>query len=388
MTSNLSDLSKEDCKSAVDEISNELYNLHISLKSLTRENARIKSTNDLLLERNTLLENELLTLEKCKKECQIAKDELILSLKREETTKKHLAKEQEIINKWTESAKVSEQIRSVQGKTNFLDPDHVDIQSVASESTDDSSMDMDHPSTSKGSMDVNYLLMKNKIKQEKKLAKLKKKYGPLNNNFVKKTVTEEEAKTNNQQVNVGYLSNKQLKDKLENIEAKSVPNAKKKKNRNGKVGINKNNNYTPDKYAPRKVCSKCGSSNHLAMQCKTVVPPIFSPSMPAQVDQNFSGFAQMPFLPNPYYLYGNASMSSMPWSTPTVNNSFAYTYPENASKSYSQPKISVKAKGQRPAPKVKVDLTSSKPKEEKQVTKPKASTNRPGPKAIWVPIQK
>ena len=74
--------------------------------------------------------------------------------------------------------------------------------------------------------------------------------------------------------------------------------------------------------------------------------------------------------------------------TPTVNNSFAYTYPENASKSYSQPKTFVKPKGQRPAPKVKVDLTSSEPKEEKQVTKPKASTNRPGPKAIWVPIQK
>ena len=74
---NLSDLSKEECKYDIDEISNELYNLHISLKSLTRENAKIKSTNDLLLERNTLLENELLTIENCKKECQIIKDELM-----------------------------------------------------------------------------------------------------------------------------------------------------------------------------------------------------------------------------------------------------------------------------------------------------------------------
>ena len=72
-TSNIYDLYMEECKSSIDEISNELYNLHISLKPLTRENARIKSTNDLLLERNTLLENELLTLEKCKKECQISK---------------------------------------------------------------------------------------------------------------------------------------------------------------------------------------------------------------------------------------------------------------------------------------------------------------------------
>ena len=48
-TSNLYELSKEECKSSIDEISNELYNLHIFLKSLTRENAKIKSTNDLLL---------------------------------------------------------------------------------------------------------------------------------------------------------------------------------------------------------------------------------------------------------------------------------------------------------------------------------------------------
>ena len=80
----------------------------------------------------------------------------------------------------------------------------------------------------------------------------------------------------------------------------------------------------------------------------------------------------MSFLPNPYYLYGNTNMYSMPWSTPSVNNSFTYTYPENASKSYSQPRNYVKAKGQRPVPKVKVDLTSSKPKEEKHVPNPKA----------------
>ena len=84
LTLNYSELSKDDCKSVVDELSNELYNLHISLKSLTRENAKIKRTNDLLLERNTLIENELLTLERCKKECKIAKDESILILKKEE----------------------------------------------------------------------------------------------------------------------------------------------------------------------------------------------------------------------------------------------------------------------------------------------------------------
>ena len=73
----------------------------------------------------------------------------------------------------------------------------------------------------------------------------------------------------------------------------------------------------------------------------------------------------MPFLPNPFYFYGNASITPMPWGTPTVNNSFAYTYLENDSKSYSQPKASINSKGQRPSPKVKVDLTSSESKVEK-----------------------
>ena len=155
---------------------------------------------------------------------------------------------------------------------------------------------------------------------------MKKKYGHLNNFVKQKEQVVEEAKSNNQHVNVGYLSEKKLKDKLEHIETKVVPIPKKKKNRNGKVGINKNRNYSPDKHAPRKVYSKCGSSNHLAMECKNVVPSAFSKSMPANVNQNFSGFSQMPFLPNPFYLYGNASITPMPWGNQTVNNPFAYIY--------------------------------------------------------------
>ena len=119
-------------------------------------------------------------------------------MKREEIAKKHLAKELEVISKWTESAKVSEQIRSVQGKTNFLDPDHVDVQSASSESTDDSSTDMNYPSTSNPSMDKKYLLMKGKLKQEKKLAKLNKKYGPLDNFVKQKKQVVEKAKSINQ----------------------------------------------------------------------------------------------------------------------------------------------------------------------------------------------
>ena len=67
---------------------------------------------------------------------------------------------------------------------------------------------------------MKYQLMKSKINQEKKLAKLKKKYGHLNNFVKQKEQVVEEAKTNIQQVNVGYLSSKQLKDKLETYKLK------------------------------------------------------------------------------------------------------------------------------------------------------------------------
>ena len=40
------------------------------------------------------------------------------------------------------------------------------------------------------------------------------------------------------------------------------------KNRNGKVGINKKNDYAYVKNAPRKLCNNCGSSQHLTHVCK------------------------------------------------------------------------------------------------------------------------
>lgn len=56
-----------------------------------------------------------------------------------------------------------------------------------------------------------------------------------------------------EKANIDHLSNKQLKDKIEKIELKGEINGKKKKHRNGNIGINKHNNYKPDKYAPKKL---------------------------------------------------------------------------------------------------------------------------------------
>ncbi|KAL8107816.1 hypothetical protein AgCh_024284 [Apium graveolens] len=54
-------------------------------------------------------------------------------------------------------------------------------------------------------------------------------------------------------------------------ETKTEYARKKKKNRNGKIWINKSNNFSYVADAPRKKCEKCGSMNHLTHLCKKVV---------------------------------------------------------------------------------------------------------------------
>ena len=54
-------------------------------------------------------------------------------------------------------------------------------------------------------------------------------------------------------------------------ETKTKDARKKKKNRNGKIGINKSYNFAYVADAPRKKCEKCGSVNHLTHLCKKAV---------------------------------------------------------------------------------------------------------------------
>ena len=76
------------------------------------------------------------------------------------------------------------------------------------------------------------------------------------------------------------MTNVEPKEKASNHEPTTSPiletnhdtvKSKKKKNRNGKVGINKSSNYDFVPNAPRKVCQNCNSSNHLTHLCKKPV---------------------------------------------------------------------------------------------------------------------
>ncbi|KAK1402487.1 hypothetical protein POM88_002092 [Heracleum sosnowskyi] len=363
ITTNISELSTEECNNAINDMSTELYHMCISLKSLTKENTRIKDSNQFLSDRNVVLETQFIEFEKMRLECQVAKDELLAVLKREEILKAQLAKEQETIARWTDSRNVATNIIKAQGVDTFYkesvgkEKEKLDVENLG----DDTSTDSDYPLIGNFSTDETCPKKCISSISKEKLEKLNKKYGPTNKTFVQG----ECSKTKTKDVNIGHLSNKQLRDKLENIEVKAE--VKKKKNRNGKVEINKHNNYTPDKYAPRKTCVKCGSVNHLSTNCKTVknssVPmsmPV--PNMPMFVLHNMfvhndhasNLYASMPFVPIPYM---NAfTMPQMIWSMPHMNTMYAQhpQVPASNMYAYEHPQNVV---SQRSIPRVKVDLT-------------------------------
>ncbi|KAK1392286.1 hypothetical protein POM88_011342 [Heracleum sosnowskyi] len=165
-------------------------------------------------------------------------------------------------------------------------------------------------------------------KRKEELTRLNNKYGPVTKNFVQgESSKSKKVEKPVEKANVGHLSNKQLKDKVEKIQVEAKGN--KKNNRNGKVGINKHKNYTPDKYAPRKTCVNCGSVSHLSTNCKSVKKtanvkmskPAMNGSMPtmpvmpnmfAPYAQFQNPYASMPFVPNPYMNMFN--VPQMPWN--------------------------------------------------------------------------
>ena len=272
LTTNISYFSKDECKITINEMSNELYNLHVSLKSLTKENSRLKATIESLSKRNSWLENEAVTLERLKVENLDSKNELVRNLQKMDSLKEELKKEQDVIKSWNNSSRITRAVIENRIKETVLDPknskEKKQVEGKQSSdnylSTDNS--DNDYLSVKKNLNDNIYLLNK-KNPTNKTIQEMKEKYGGAEN-FVKEGTPPKE---------------KVVKDESKDNVSKTKEKNK-NKNRNGKVGINKHNNYAPDMYAPRKVCAKCGRANHLSIHCKInstpTSSPIITPSQP------------------------------------------------------------------------------------------------------------
>ncbi|KAL8105024.1 hypothetical protein AgCh_028986 [Apium graveolens] len=331
---------------------------------------------------------------------RIAKEELTESLKKEEILKKQLDREHEVIKAWKPSRDVHAQITKVQGIESFCDEawkknkEKLEPILVDGLLTDVSTDDEDYPSDNKmcySSNDRNpHPSAVSKPISKAKLTKLNEKYGSVSKNFVS---GESSQAKKGKKANVGHMTVKQLSDRLEKIEVKTE--TKRKNNRNGKVGINKHNNYTPDKYAPRKICVKCGSVNHLSVNCKSAMPtpmsvqPQFSnmnamPPMPvnAMPTQNMNAqFANMSFAPNPYYAAYN--MPQMSFSMSYWNNMFAPSMPFPVSHNMHNNFVASSGfKGPTQMTKEESEIPKSN---ELRPKKQKKKANKAEPKETWVP---
>ncbi|KAL8126347.1 hypothetical protein AgCh_013586 [Apium graveolens] len=166
-------------------------------------------------------------------------------LKMNESLKIELEKEREIIRTWTNSGRTTQNLLSSENWKEGL--------GYGEDKND------------KGTVEI-----KPVIKQKPKLKPVKFVTEKSDNDKseVREGLTSDKLKhEKTAEVNIGLMTKKQLKHKL-----KDVKNANKvkspRKNRNGKEGVNKSNDYKPVPDAPRKICHNCGSFNHLASFCR------------------------------------------------------------------------------------------------------------------------
>ncbi|KAK1378425.1 hypothetical protein POM88_025169 [Heracleum sosnowskyi] len=240
-----------------------LKSIHVSYRDQTLENERIKYENLKLKDRNKFLEEELVNMQQVQKERDDAvyiEQEL---LKRYRQIESELEKERKVIKTWTNSGKDTHQVFQSdtvglgyceEDELRFKDKVKVKPQLKPVKFVSESSK-------------LKSVVVKEAVMEPVETCENQVNASSITENQIETEDVKEPVKICDKQVNVGSMTEKQFKYKLKEI--KSVNKQKvSKKNRNGKVGINKRNDYLPNSDAPRKTCHSCGSTNHLARFCK------------------------------------------------------------------------------------------------------------------------
>ncbi|KAK1358784.1 hypothetical protein POM88_043258 [Heracleum sosnowskyi] len=231
-----------------------LKSLHISFRSQTAENTRILSEMSDLRKRNEILEAEFSRMQEVQKECDNT-NHMHLEMKSKCTAlEKELEFANEKIRTWTDSGRKFHEINTSKNWKECLGYKSDEDKKVKEKIVIDEKVS---PKTYRHVIDAT-----------------KSKITPVNFIFGKDSnSTFEKGSTSTQGIkiikskpvlnkvikNVGQLSQKQLKDKICEVTDKEKE-ATVKRNRNGKVGINKENGYKYIPNAPRKSCFNCGST--------------------------------------------------------------------------------------------------------------------------------
>ncbi|KAL8108495.1 hypothetical protein AgCh_024806 [Apium graveolens] len=229
----------------INELRRYLKTMFVSYRDQTLTCERLTSENLAFKKRNDFLEKELVMFHQIQKDRDDAfyvRDEV---LKMNESLKTELEKEREIIRTWTNSGRTTQNLLSSENWKEGL--------GYGEDKND------------KGTVEIKPI-----VKQKPKLKPIKFVTVKSDNekSEVKEGLTSDKLKQEKTaEVNIGLMTKKQLKHKLKNVKnANKVKSPR--KNRNGKKGVNKSNDYKPIPEAPRKTCHNCGSSNHLASFCR------------------------------------------------------------------------------------------------------------------------
>jgi hypothetical protein len=227
--------------------------IHVSYRDQTLENERIKSENSQLKGRNKFLEEELVHMHQVQKERDDAvflEQELREKYKQLELV---LEREQNILKTWTNSGKdTNEVFQTDKVGLGYSEEDNLRFENTVKVKT---------PFPLRTSLST--------TKSPLPTTKFVSEKGNSRTNTVEEDVKKEAVKVESvkpsvKQVNIGSMTDKQLKHKLK--EVKSVKKQKvSRKNRNGKVGITARTMLAS--YSPRKECYNCGSTKHLASAC-------------------------------------------------------------------------------------------------------------------------
>ncbi|KAK1363416.1 hypothetical protein POM88_038977 [Heracleum sosnowskyi] len=244
------------------ELRHFLKSLHISFRSQTAENTRILSEMSELRKRNEHLEAEFSRMQKVQIECDNAKHTYLEMKLKCTALEKELEYANEKIRTWTDSGRKFHEINTSKNWKECPGYKSDEDKKLKEKTVADETVS---PKTYRHVID-----------------KTKSKITPVNFVFGKDSnSTFEKGSSSVQSVqiikskpamskvtkNVGLLSQKRLKDKICEVTDKKKE-ATVKRNRNGKIGINKENGYKYIPNAPRKCYFTYGNSNHLAIDCK------------------------------------------------------------------------------------------------------------------------
>ncbi|KAL8135039.1 hypothetical protein AgCh_009891 [Apium graveolens] len=180
------------------------------------------------------------------------RDEL---LKLNKSLKTELEKEKEIIRTWPNSGRTTQNLLS---SGNWKE-----------------GLGYGDDKSAKGTEQIESIIVKQTAKPKVNPVKFVAKTVKSDSEKMKESMTEVKEKLTSDklehdkptEVNICLMTKKQLKHNLKEIRNVNKVKAA-RKNRNGKEGVNKSNNYMHVPNAPRNKCYNCGNSNNLASFCR------------------------------------------------------------------------------------------------------------------------